>query len=285
MPRILSRIINALIGTSESDSGKKEAQAAQEGKKEAETAQSKDWVPEVFTTPKAAERFHAQYQMPTPPKAQEVHEKDVRSLEAEHGGAISGIFRALAKAFDKIHGYAKNQKVILASPFLIAAAIVILSLTPFFSYVKAAIIVILLILAGAASKLIQKLFPFVVGFDLCLFFTVLAGVAYHPFAGILVGVLSSTLGSIVRGQHDAVYVIMPDVGYLIVGLSLTFFSGTSIFYTGIISALIYAITMSVIFWFIMQNAPNTLTFLVTTIAFNYWLFSNYAAGLLSAMVL
>lgn len=193
------------------------------------------------------------------------------------------ILRAYGRAAAAISEKGKNRHTVALTGIVLAVLITLLSYTSLFFYMQGAILAIILIFVAALSKLIQKLFPFVVGFDLCLFFTVLFSIAYHPFAGITVGVFSSAIGSIARGQYDADKVLVPLLGYITVGLLLLAFPATNIFYAGMAMALAYSIMMSIIFWFIMQSVFNTITFLITSIAFNYWLFSSYSGYFLMLM--
>lgn len=199
----------------------------------------------------------------------------------------STIYRMIAKAYRRIaisiSEKSRDRRSVAVTGVVVAVLIVLLSYTSFFFYLRGTILAIIIIFIAALSKLTQKLIPFVVGFDLCLFFTVLFAVAYHPLAGIIVGVLSSALGSIMRGQYDMDKVIVPLLGYITVGALLMAIPATNIIYTGMLMTVIYSVMMSVIFWFIMHCVSSTMTFLITSLAFNYWLFSNYATFFLKLM--
>jgi len=119
--------------------------------------------------------------------------------------------------------------------------------------------------------------------NLCLFFTVLFATAYHPITGIVVGVASSALGSVMRGQYDMDKVIVPLLGYITVGIVLGVFPATNLIYTGLLMTVVYSIMMSIIFWFIMHSTHNTITFLLTSLLFNYWLFNNYSTAFLKLL--
>ncbi len=213
-----------------------------------------------------------------------MHRAKTEEPDYSEGG---GIYYLVSKAYGRLRRYiskkSNDSRALAISGAAIAVLIILLSYTSMLFYMRGVILAIVFIILAALSKLIQKLFPFVVGLDMCLFFTVLFSAAYHPFAGIAVGVVSSALGSIMRGQYDMEKVVYPLFGYFAVGLVLIIFQGTSIFYTGMIMTLIYAIMMSVIFWFRLAHLFQTITFFTTTILFNYWLFSNYATYFLKLM--
>ncbi len=294
MPRrFLSEIIDALLGREEEGTKKGEAKEVPQagiptGRKVSAPPASgaKEWVPDFAARIK--ERASSEKAAAPAKKENEgqqsapEHERNIYAGQKE-GGIKNLAENAFSKAIKAFSDALKRENIIKFSPFLAAALIVLALFTPFLFYIKAVLIVIVLILAAALSKLIQKLFPFVVGFDLCLFFTVIVGVAYHPLAGMAVGVASSAMGSIIRGQYSMDKVVIPLLGYVAVSLLIPMMPFSDIFNIGVILALIYAVMMSVIFWFIMHSPFDTATFLVTSLAFNYWLFLNYAAPLLSLL--
>ncbi|MBU4245670.1 MAG: hypothetical protein ABIF85_04440 [Nanoarchaeota archaeon] len=193
---------------------------------------------------------------------------------------IKKAYRRVASALSK---KSNDRRAVAMTGVAVAVLITLLSYTQLFFYLHGTVLAIIFILIAAMSKLIQKLIPTVVGFDMCLFFTVLVGIAYHPLAGIAVGVLSSTLGSIIRGQYDMTNVIMPNAGYIAAGILLPFFAGSSIMVTGMVLTAVYIILMSIIFWFKYYSISNTATFVVTSLAFNYVLFSSYSTYFLKIM--
>jgi|GEM_PF-2030527 len=199
----------------------------------------------------------------------------------------STIYRMIAKAYRRIamslSEKSRDRRSVAITGVVAAFLIMLLSYTSFFFYLRGTILAILLIVVAALSKLTQKLIPFVVGLDLCLFFTVLFSIAYHPIAGIIVGVFSSALGSVMRGQYDMDKVIVPLSGYIVVGLLLNVVPITSALTTGMIMTLVYSIMMSIIFGITMHFSIHTITFLATSLGFNYWLFSNYATFFLKLM--
>ena len=207
--------------------------------------------------------------------------------DSDYAGDESTIYRMIKKAYRKIavtiHKKSSDRRSVAIMGVAAGVLIALLSYTSFFFYVRGAILAIIFILVAAMSKFIQKFFPFVVGLDMCLFFTVLVGTAYHPISGIVVGVLSSTLGSIIRGQNDMTNVLTPNLGYIAAGILLPFFAGASIFFTGMALTAVYVVMMSVIFWFKYFSPPQTVTFAATAVAFNYLLFSSYSAYFLKLM--
>ena len=68
---------------------------------------------------------------------------------------------------------------------------------------------------------------------------------------------------------------MPLFGYVAVALLVPHIL-LDTFFVGIISAVVYSAIMSAIFLHLRADIFNTGTFIITTLAFNYWLFSNVA---------
>ncbi|VVB61043.1 Uncharacterised protein [uncultured archaeon] len=193
------------------------------------------------------------------------------------------VSRAYTRTAASLAKKMQDRRFMALTGVSLAVLITLLSYTSFFFYVRGVILAVVFILLAAASKLIQKFIPFVVGLDLCLFFTVLFGIAYHPFTGIVVGVASSALGSIARGQYQMDKVIFPLLGNVVVGMLLMIIPLTNIFYVGMAMALVYAVMMCIIFAMTIGISHNTATFFITSIAFNYWLFNNYASYFLMLM--
>ena len=154
----------------------------------------------------------------------------------------------------------------------------------FLLYSKAALVIPIFIVLAALSRLPSAILPFVSGFDLCLFLTVIAGVAYGSFAGLIVGIGSEILGAMIKntrnmGEKMIFYIMMGVAGLIAPHIPLT-----NIFYIGIISTIIYdAAVVFVYFGMIKKCIINATTFAVTHIAFNFWLFSVFGASLLSLL--
>ena len=169
----------------------------------------------------------------------------------------------------------KNLKIAL---FFIA----IISLF-FGSYVKTFLFIAIFVIIATASKLIQEFFPFVVGFDLVLFVTVLSTMHYGWVIGALIGCTSSFIGSMYRIRQQIDTAIMPLIGYVVVALIIPHIMFLDLFVLGLLSAIIYAVIMSLLFLHLRADIFNTATFAITTIAFNWWLFSNVAPFIVSLM--
>lgn len=154
----------------------------------------------------------------------------------------------------------------------------------FLFYSKAALIIPIFIVLAALSRLPSAILPFVSGFDLCLFLTVIAAVAYGSFAGIIVGIGSEILGAMIKntrnmGEKSIYYIMMGVAGLIAPHIPLA-----NIFYIGIISTIIYdSAVIFVYFGMIKKCIVNATTFGVTHIAFNWWLFSVFGASLLSLL--
>ncbi|MCK4550375.1 MAG: hypothetical protein KAT91_00300 [Candidatus Aenigmarchaeota archaeon] len=167
----------------------------------------------------------------------------------------------------------------------IKIALVLLAITSliFTAYVKSLVFIIVFIVAAAASKLIQELFPFVVGLDFVLFVTVLSTMHYGWIVGATVGCVSSFVGSVYRIRQQMDTAIIPLFGYIAIALITPYLLSLNLLFLGILCALIYATIMSLIFLHLRADIFNTATFFITTILFNYWAFKNIAPFLVSLM--
>ena len=177
-----------------------------------------------------------------------------------------------------------SKKYGIESKNLKIAILFIAIISLFFgSYVKTILFITIFIIVAMASKLIQEFFPFVVGFDLVLFVTVLSTIHYGWVVGVLVGCVSSFLGSMYRIRQQIDTAIMPLIGYVVVALIIPHIMFLDLFILGVLAATIYAVVMSLIFLHLRADIFNTATFAITTIVFNWWLFSNIAPFIVALM--
>ena len=153
----------------------------------------------------------------------------------------------------------------------------------FGSYVKTFLFITIFVIFATASKLIQEFFPFVVGFDLVLFVTVLSTMHYGWVIGALVGCVSSFVGSMYRIRQQMDTAIIPLIGYVLVALIIPHILFLDLFVLGVVSAIIYAVIMSLLFLHLRADIFNTATFAITTIVFNWWLFNNVAPFVVALM--
>ena len=160
-----------------------------------------------------------------------------------------------------------------------SAALVMLIITLlFYKYVVPVYVILIFIAIATSSKLIQDWIPFVVGFDLVLFFTVLSGAAYGWKAALIVGCASSIIGSAIRrvSSQNLDTFIFPAIGYGLIAVAIPYIPHTTIYGLGIICTAIYVVIMNFVFAYFRPDLFNHATFTVTAILFNYWLFKNLA---------
>lgn len=206
-------------------------------------------------------------------KRKNTHQEQTKKKSAEKH--IETFNRPLNWISEKYRIKSKNLKIAI---FFIA----IISLF-FGSYVKTFLFITIFVIVATASKLIQEFFPFVVGFDLVLFVTVLSTMHYGWVVGALVGCTSSFVGSMYRIRQQMDTAILPLIGYVIVALIIPHIMFLDLFGLGVVSAIIYAVIMSLLFLHLRADIFNTATFAITTIAFNWWLFSNVAPFVVALM--
>ncbi len=148
----------------------------------------------------------------------------------------------------------------------------------FYKYVIPIYVILIFIAIATSSKLIQDWIPFVVGFDLVLFFTVLSGAAYGWKAALIVGCASSIIGSAIRrvSSQNLDTFIFPAIGYGVIAIAIPYISYTTIYGLGIICTAMYVIIMNIVFAYFRPDLFNHATFTVTAILFNYWMFKTFA---------
>lgn len=194
--------------------------------------------------------------------------------EKNRVGATS---RSMTERLAGAYLYFKSNRK--ASALLIAGVITLL----FYKYVLPIYVVLIFIAIASVSKILQDWIPFVVGFDLVLFVTVLSGAAYDWRAALIVGPVSSLIGSSLRRvtsqQFDTL--IFPAIGYGLIAAMIPYLPATNIFWLGIVCTLVYVVIMNIVFAYFRPDLFNHITFTVTSLLFNYWLFKNFAEPVFS----
>jgi len=139
---------------------------------------------------------------------------------------------------------------------------------------------------GAISKMSQKYFPLLIGIDFCLFFAILISIAYNPTLGVLTGIISSTLGSFLKQTERIEYYFTPIYGFIPVWIlmSLSIIPQASLLLTGMLCVATYIIARFIMIALTYRICiANQLTYIATTLIFNYWLLSSVAPLLISIM--
>ena len=180
--------------------------------------------------------------------------------------------------------FARIKDLIMKRPWLFvgfSASLLLLISTQ----IRAVLIVLGLIILAIISKMPQLIFPFVVVLDLILFVVVILTIAYGPFIAIACGLIAYYIGTIIHAQFKYIipetYVI-PPIGYICVAI-LVLFLPFGVVTTGIIATLAYSILMLLLYWFSLHNLFNEITFAVTCIPFNYWLFTKFGEKALALL--
>ncbi|MCK5473901.1 MAG: hypothetical protein KAI53_00710 [Candidatus Aenigmarchaeota archaeon] len=191
---------------------------------------------------------------------------------------------ACIKTNTKKQYFAKNniKKIITEKnqPYVLAFLAIIILL----AYSKAAIVIPLFIGIAAVSRLSQNLFPFVAGFDLCLFLTVLSAVAYGSLVGLIVGIGSGFLGAIIRNSRRMEDKLVFYLGMGAVGFFVPHLPVLNIVTLGLIATAVYdLLIVTVYFGVIRKCIINATTFAATHFAFNWWLFSMFGATILALL--
>lgn len=167
--------------------------------------------------------------------------------------------------------------------------LLVLLLTTSFSFIffRHQFFILAFILIGAISRMTQKYFPLLIGIDFCLFFAILVSIAYGPTLGMLTGIISSTIGSFLRQIERAEYYFTPIYGFIPVWIimSLSILPQASILFTGMICVATYIITRFIMISITFNICiANQITYIASTLIFNYWLFSTAAPILISLMM-
>jgi len=195
-------------------------------------------------------------------------------LPAEARSAREGFFAQKRWAHFSLSSAAERKFALFSALILTLAALIL--------YSKAAVVVPTFITIAALSRYLQKAFPFVVGIDLCLFFTVIAALAYGSTAGAIVGIGAELLGIVVKNTRNPGEKISFYAGMGIIGVIAPHLPFQSTYATGIFATAVYdMIVVFGYFYLVRKCALNAFTFVSTHLVFNIWLFATFGEGLLS----
>jgi hypothetical protein len=168
-------------------------------------------------------------------------------------------------------------------PLIIAVSVILLLLTFLFSsIVKEYILIVAFIAIGAVSRMWQRFVPIAIGVELVMLFTVIAGILFGPFAGLIVGFLSLSISTLVTEEDISkmwpAFIAIAIVGYLSGAMAIT-----DISLYGLMFTVFYDVFISIIYAATGHSIIKTLIFDATHIAFNYFVFYHIAPNLLKLL--
>ncbi|MCK5234098.1 MAG: hypothetical protein KAJ91_04740 [Candidatus Aenigmarchaeota archaeon] len=175
----------------------------------------------------------------------------------------------------------------LKNPRLKLVGVLVLFCFVSFVFFRHQFFILLFVLVGAASRMLQKFIPVITGVDFCLFFSILVSVVYSPTLGIITGVSASLIGSFLRHVERAEYYMTPVYGYvpIWVFMSLRIIPELNIMLTGMLCVAVYVVARFMAIFFTNKICiASQLTYVSTALIFNYWLFSGFAPFLMGVMV-
>ena len=143
------------------------------------------------------------------------------------------------------------------------------------------------ITVGIASRYYQKYMPHLsFGIETCLFGTVLSSLAYGWHAGAIVGVVSLTI-SVFLTEEDASYLPVALLGMAGVAFmaSLAPITAANIVFWGMLLTLFYDITTCGVYIHMFHaDIFKTIIFIVTHLAFNYFVFANFGVYIYGLLI-
>ncbi|MBN2454166.1 hypothetical protein JXB11_01330 [Candidatus Woesearchaeota archaeon] len=166
---------------------------------------------------------------------------------------------------------------------LVFLAVICLALLLFFwAYVKAGIVLLLLILLGFASLLYNKFVRISLGFEFIVLSTVLAGVIYGPLAAFFVGAVALFAAEVFNQsfQHST---LVSFIGLGAVSIAIPLFEGMGITSLGILMAILYNVIIVPGYILLGSQPWKSFLFAATDIPFNIWVFAVIAPKLLELL--
>jgi hypothetical protein len=144
-------------------------------------------------------------------------------------------------------------------------------------------IVVIFIAAGSLSTFYHIFFKGPVHFEMVKLVTILSSVAYGPYTGVLVGLVSSLIGRIISGRIDQM-AIVSIIAIPVIAILASAFRTADITILGIVLVLVYT---AIIFPLVMLMGGNIgygIIYCATNIFFNVILFI-YVAPLVKGLIM
>ncbi len=169
--------------------------------------------------------------------------------------------KILAKTLHILFKSEKNLKIAILAIVLLGALVL------FYDY----LIILFLILLGAASLIHTIWTKNYFGFELCTLATVICAIKFGPLVGAMVGATSIILGLILSINLDA-GLFLAAIMFGVVGIIASFFTFPQILFAGMLCAIIYDAVM-VGFYLLMDSSPVTSgVYFVTHLLTTYYIF-------------
>ena len=141
----------------------------------------------------------------------------------------------------------------------------------------------ILVGVGVVSRIPQRFAGGDIGFELCLFFTILVALRHGFLLGGAVGVLSMGIsGYATKERPDDVGVAV--LGFLAVAGLVSVFGGIGgLVFTGVLYTLIYDVMVSLVYLATGHNPVGCIKFTLTHVLWNYVMFRSFGEIVLAIL--
>ena len=170
-----------------------------------------------------------------------------------------------------------NRPLLVVGSFVVVLILLLgLLLQKFAAELGLALGLAIVIGIGVASRIPQRFAGGDIGFELCLFFTILVGLAHGFLLAGFVGVVSMGIsGYLTKERPDDVGVAI--LGFLLVaGLVSVFGQVGSLVVTGVVYTLIYDVLVCAVYLFTGHDPVGCLKFSATHLIWNFVMFRSIA---------
>ncbi len=180
---------------------------------------------------------------------------------------------AIQDRFDEITKWAFEKRFPIIVLILLGIAALLLS-----RVLKELFLIAAFIGLGGFSMFYNRFIRTSLGFELITLGVVITGLLYGPAIAVFVGFFSLLLAELITGslQHKT---IVSFVGIITIGILTQLFKNTPITTAGIAITLIYDLIIVPGYLLLGSNPLRTGLFLVTHLAFNFWVFTTIAPPL------
>ncbi|MCK4550341.1 MAG: hypothetical protein KAT91_00125 [Candidatus Aenigmarchaeota archaeon] len=143
------------------------------------------------------------------------------------------------------------------------------------------------IAVGIASRYYQKYLPHLsLGIETCLFGAVITSLAFGWYTGALVGIISLTI-SVFLTQEEAHYLPVALAGMAAVAYmaSIAPITAANLVFWGVLLTVFYDVATCAVYIYVFKaDIFKTLIFIVSHIAFNYFVFSTFGSYILGLLL-
>jgi hypothetical protein len=176
----------------------------------------------------------------------------------------------------------KHRRPIIA--YSLIALVLVLLISLFFNVVKAAVVIITLIVINIFLRFYKRIIPGLwIELEITMFSSILCSIAYGFWPGLIVAIFSSVLAECFN-QFISPFSLVNIVAYIIVSIVAIVLNPSTVVFGGLTLVVIANIAIFCVFVGLGYNLFKNLSFSITNLIWNYMLFTYLSVPILNLIM-